>query len=82
MGVASFSVEYRKPSSGRSGWKRCREQATLRLRVEGVGAGSSGAPQLCYEVDVSGKVHESGRLGAYSTVIRPLPVSHSTNYTF
>ena len=68
MGVASFSVEYRKPSSGRSGWKRCREQATLRLRVEGVGAGSSGAPQLCYEVDVSGKVHESGRLGADSAV--------------
>ena len=46
----------------------CREQATLRLRVEGVGAGSSGAPQLCYEVDVSGKVHESGRLGADSAV--------------
>ena len=92
--MRAFSVEYRKPSSGRSGWKRwvlttttiilvvalysvsltwppairCREQATLRLRVEGVGAGSSGAPQLCYEVDVSGKVHESGRLAADSAV--------------
>ena len=47
---------------------RCREQATLRLRAEAEGAGSAGGPQLCYEVDVSGKVHESGRLGAGSAV--------------